>query len=183
MDDKRSYKQKVGIESYQDKDPDRGAYYREREARRRYGPSKYDSIRPAGTEKRLSERKSEGLKRAGFGAALAVPVVALETALGSDGGKEGKGPIGAGAQHFAGTGDRFVKSVKGMKDFIGHGLDQYKNAKAKEAKLDRELDDQKKREKRGKANGGAVKKMATGGSVSKRADGIAKRGKTKGRVC
>jgi hypothetical protein len=31
--------------------------------------------------------------------------------------------------------------------------------------------------------GGAVKKMATGGSVSKRADGIAKRGKTKGRVC
>ena len=31
--------------------------------------------------------------------------------------------------------------------------------------------------------GGAIKKMATGGSVSKRADGIAKRGKTKGRVC
>jgi hypothetical protein len=31
--------------------------------------------------------------------------------------------------------------------------------------------------------GGAVKKMATGGSVSRRADGIAQRGKTKGRVC
>jgi len=35
---------------------------------------------------------------------------------------------------------------------------------------------------RGKKNGGAVKKMAKGGSVSKRADGIAQRGKTKGRI-
>ena len=183
MDDKRSYKKKVGIESYQDKDPDRNAYYREREARFLNKPSKYDSIRPAGTEKRLAERKAEGLKKAGLGAALAVPVVALETALGSDGGKGGKGPITAGAQQFAGTGDRFVKSVKETKDFIGQGLAQYKGAKAKEAKLDRELDDQKKRETRGKANGGAVKKMAAGGSVSRRADGIAKRGKTRGKVC
>ena len=31
--------------------------------------------------------------------------------------------------------------------------------------------------------GGAVKKMAAGGSVSRRADGIAKRGKTRGKVC
>ena len=31
--------------------------------------------------------------------------------------------------------------------------------------------------------GGAVKKMAAGGSASKRADGIAQRGKTKGRMC
>jgi hypothetical protein len=31
--------------------------------------------------------------------------------------------------------------------------------------------------------GGAVKKMASGGSASSRADGIAQRGKTKGRVC
>jgi hypothetical protein len=35
---------------------------------------------------------------------------------------------------------------------------------------------------RGKKNDGAVKKMANGGSVSKRADGIAQRGKTKGRM-
>jgi hypothetical protein len=37
-----------------------------------------------------------------------------------------------------------------------------------------------------KASGGAVKKMASGGSVSsasKRADGIAQRGKTKGKMC
>jgi hypothetical protein len=31
--------------------------------------------------------------------------------------------------------------------------------------------------------GGEVKKMASGGSVSSRADGIAQRGKTKGRMC
>jgi hypothetical protein len=31
--------------------------------------------------------------------------------------------------------------------------------------------------------GGAVKKMASGGSASKRADGIAQRGKTRGRMC
>ena len=38
----------------------------------------------------------------------------------------------------------------------------------------------------GYAKGGAVKKMASGGSVglaSKRADGIAQRGKTRGKVC
>ena len=31
--------------------------------------------------------------------------------------------------------------------------------------------------------GGKVKKMAKGGSASSRADGIAQRGKTKGRMC
>ena len=35
---------------------------------------------------------------------------------------------------------------------------------------------------RGKKTGGGVKKMAKGGSVAKRADGVAKRGKTKGRM-
>jgi len=33
------------------------------------------------------------------------------------------------------------------------------------------------------AKGGSVKKMAVGGSASKRGDGIAQRGKTKGRIC
>lgn len=44
----------------------------------------------------------------------------------------------------------------------------------------------KEREKSGMRSGGAVKKYASGGSVSsasKRADGIAQRGKTRGRVC
>jgi hypothetical protein len=44
----------------------------------------------------------------------------------------------------------------------------------------------KERENSGMRKGGAVKKYASGGSVSsasKRADGIAQRGKTRGRVC
>ena len=42
-----------------------------------------------------------------------------------------------------------------------------------------------KRETRGKAKGGAIKKMASGGSVSasRRGDGIAQRGTTRGKIC
>jgi len=41
------------------------------------------------------------------------------------------------------------------------------------------------RERRGMKKGGAVKKMASGGAVSasRRADGIAQRGKTRGKMC
>jgi len=44
---------------------------------------------------------------------------------------------------------------------------------------------QMQRERRGMKKGGAVKKMASGGAVSasKRADGIAQRGKTRGKMC
>ena len=35
----------------------------------------------------------------------------------------------------------------------------------------------------GKKKGGSVKKMASGGSASSRADGIAQRGKTRGMMC
>jgi hypothetical protein len=52
----------------------------------------------------------------------------------------------------------------------------------KKDKSDRESEAELKRETRGKAKGGAVK-MAKGGSASARADGIAQRGKTKGRMC
>ena len=34
-----------------------------------------------------------------------------------------------------------------------------------------------------KAKGGKIKKMASGGMASKRADGIAQRGKTRGKMC
>jgi hypothetical protein len=39
------------------------------------------------------------------------------------------------------------------------------------------------RERRGMKKGGAVKKMASGGSASSRADGIATKGKTRGKMC
>jgi hypothetical protein len=38
-------------------------------------------------------------------------------------------------------------------------------------------------EERGLKHGGKVKKMASGGSASKRADGIAQKGKTRGKMC
>lgn len=40
-----------------------------------------------------------------------------------------------------------------------------------------------RRSREGMKSGGAVKKYANGGSASKRADGIAQRGKTRGKVC
>lgn len=171
------YKRKMGIEE----DKDSPAYYREKENVRMSKPGKYDSIRPAGEEERLSKRKSEGLKQAAMGAGLAPFVVPAETVFGGRS-SGNKGPIGAGAEQLAGAGDRLVKSTKEAADSIGGGLRQYKNAKSEEADLDTELDSQTKRETRGKAKGGAVK-MASGGSVSARADGIAQRGKTKGRMC
>jgi hypothetical protein len=163
------YKRKMGVEE----DKDSPAYYREKEARRMNKPSKYDSIRPSGEEERLSTRKSEGLKQAATGVGLAPVGIALETAIGKSN-TENKGPIGAGAEHFAGTGDRFVKATKDAAGYIGGGIDKYKNAKAEEASLDRELENQTKREARG---------MASGGTASARADGVAQRGKTKGRMC
>ena len=173
------YKRKMGIEE----DKDSPLYNRESLNRETYKPSKYDSIRSAGEEERLSKRKSEGLKQAAMGAGLAPVSIAFETAMGrSD--TRGKGPIGAGATHLAGTGDRFAKSVKEAADFIGGGVRKYKNAKSEEADLDTELDSQTKRETRGKAKGGMTKAYAKGGKVSSassRADGIAQRGKTKGK--
>ena len=64
----------------------------------------------------------------------------------------------------------------------------YDPVAAKKAQaVQREVMNEGRRETRGKVpaaalkKGGAVKKMASGGSVSKRADGCAQRGKTKGR--
>lgn len=158
------YKRKMGIEE----DKDSEAYYREKENRRMSKPGKYDSVRPAGEEERLSKRKSEGLKQAAMGTAMAPAVVALETALGNSD-TEGKGPIGAGAAHLAGTGNRLAKSVTEAKDFIGSGINQYKSAKSAEADLDRELESQTKRESRGMAKGGKAKtkEMAKGGMTAK----------------
>jgi hypothetical protein len=161
------YKRKMGIEE----DKDSPSYNRESLNRETYKPSKYDSIRSAGEEQRLSKRKSEGVKQAAMGVGLAPLVVPLETAMGGSDSKD-KGPIGAGASHLARTGDRLAKSVKEAKDFIGGGINQYRSAKSEEAGLDRELESQKKRETRG---------MASGGSASARADGCATKGKTKGR--
>lgn len=163
-----TYKRKMGIEE----DKDSPAYWREKEARRANKPSKYDSIRPSGEEERLSTAKREGLKNAAIGTAVAPVAVALETALGRSG--SNKGPIGAGADHLMGAASRASKSAKEAADFIKHGGERYMSAKDKEEALDRELESQNRREARGMKTGGSV-------SASRRADGIAQRGKTRGR--
>jgi len=165
------YKRKMGIEE----DKDTYGYGRERSNRRLYGPSKYDSIRPAGTEERLSSAKKEGLKDAAFGVAVSPLVVPVATALGSSKSKV-QGPMSALAEQVATAPQRAAKSVKDAAKFIGSGISKYSNAKDAEADLDRELESQNKRESRGMKKGGMTS------SASSRADGIAKRGKTKGRM-
>ena len=165
-----NYKRKMGIEE----DKDSPAYWREKDARQFNKPSKYDSIRPSGEEERLSKRKSEGLKQAAMGAGLAPVSIPLETAFGGRS-SENKGPIGAAVSQLSGAGDRLVKSTKEAADSIGGGVRKYKKAKDEEEDLDRELDSQTKRETRGMKAGGIT--------ASSRADGIATRGKTRGKMC
>jgi len=74
-----------------------------------------------------------------------------------------------GVANKMGESDR-VKLSEDSKDRIAH---------AENAKALREVD----AEKEGMKKGGKVKKYASGGSVSSRGDGIAQRGKTKGRMC
>lgn len=201
------YKRKMGIEE----DKDSPSYNRESLNRETNKPSKYDSIRSAGEEKRLSKRKFEGLKQAAMGTAMAPAVVALETAMGGSDSKD-KGPIGAGVSHLAGAGNRLAKSVKEAKDFIGGGVNQYRNAKSEEAGLDRELENQIKRESRKKEDKedsmtpGQKQSMQEakdaemqpkirkayedsknykggGMTASSRADGCCVKGKTRGKMC
>ena len=166
-----TYKRKMGIEE----DKDSPAYYREREARRMNKPSKYDSIRPSGEEERLSTAKRTGLKDAAIGAGLGPVAVALETALGRNDGPN-KGPIGAGADQLMSAPSRALRSAKDAANVISGGGERYMSAKETESALDRELESQNRRESRGMKKGGQV-------SASRRADGIAQRGKTKGRMC
>jgi hypothetical protein len=168
-----NYKRKMGIEE----DKDSEAYYREKENRRINKPGKYDSIRPSGEEDRLNDQKVRGLKQAAAGTIMAPAGVALSTLAGSSRDGANKGPIGAGVDYLAGMPSRAIDAVKGAGEFIGSGVSQYKKAKDEEADLNRELDSQTKREARGMAKGGKVS------SASSRADGIAQRGKTKGRMC
>ena len=166
-----TYKRKMGIEE----DKDSPAYYREREARRINKPSKYDSIRPSGEEERLSTSKREGLKDAAIGTALAPVGIALETAFGRNDGSN-KGPIGAGVDQLMSAPSRAAKSAKEAADLISGGGERYMRAKDEEDALDRELESQNRRESRGMKKGGTVR------SASSRADGIAQRGKTRGRM-
>ena len=81
------------------------------------------------------------------------------------------------------------RGIKGEKDFLSKiSTTMAKSARdeQKEAKRRRESVPESARNYEGlegMKKGGKVKKMASGGSASKRADGIAQRGKTRGKVC
>jgi hypothetical protein len=73
--------------------------------------------------------------------------------------------------------------IKGSIDSAGKSV--VRTPQQRMADAAREVEARRKREAEGMRKGGAVKKYASGGSVSsasKRADGIAQRGKTRGRV-
>jgi hypothetical protein len=73
--------------------------------------------------------------------------------------------------------------IKGTMDSAGKSVVRTPQQRMTDAA--REVEERRKKES-GMRRGGAVKKYASGGSVgsaSKRADGIAQRGKTKGRIC
>jgi len=173
----------IKSDMYTDKvDKDSPKYWREKEARRMNSPSKYDSIRPPTDpgireEDLIAKDKKDSLKGIALSAALAPIKIPLETVLG--GRYKGLGPISEGVEQLAGAPGRFVKSLKETKNEISQELDRYKNTKEYEEDLNRELKSQDRRETR------SMNSMKKGGSVSasRRADGIAQRGKTKGRMC
>jgi hypothetical protein len=71
------------------------------------------------------------------------------------------------------------KGGMSMADFEKSGKDVEKKGMKEGSKADMALD---KKQMMGMKKGGGVKKMASGGSASSRADGIAVKGKTRGRM-
>ena len=144
--------------------------------RREENPSdKYGSIREFGTENRIKQSKKDALKSLAFGVATGPALTALDAA--SRDIPDPSGPIGSGADYLRTRPAAAAKAVKDTSNFIGNAASKYKASKEEEEDLDRELADQKKRETRGKKKGGMIKS-----SASSRGDGIAQRGKTKGRM-
>jgi hypothetical protein len=142
--------------------------------RREENPSdKYGSIREFGTENRIKQSKKDALKSLAFGVATAPSLTALD-AMSRDI-PNPSGPIGSGADYLRTRPAAAAKAIKDTSNFIGNAASKYKASKEEEKDLDRELADQMKRETRGMKKGGKV-------SASSRGDGIAQRGKTKGRM-
>jgi hypothetical protein len=132
----------------------------ERLAARHRRPGRYDSIRPEGFESKIKSEKMDALKKGVSGAGQ----VAKQTALAAIPG--GLGLLVADPLE----GGRGAKKMRGA-------YDKYQASSEKQDAADREMADQVRRESRGVEykKGGKVSK------ASSRADGIAQKGKTKGR--
>jgi hypothetical protein len=107
---------------------------------------------------------------------------------------EGKGPSGAKGTQDVGKALGMSSNAKGTQTlgdrikgtFESAGKSVVRTPAERMAEAARQVEERRKREAEGMKKGGKVKKYASGGSVSsasKRADGIAQRGKTKGRIC
>jgi len=132
----------------------------ERLAAKHRSPGRYDSIRPEGFESKIKSEKMDALKKGVSGAGQVAKQVALAAIPG------GVGLLGADPYE----GGRGAKKMRGA-------YDMYQASSEKQDAADREMADQVRRESRGVE----YKKGGKVGSASKRADGIATKGKTKGR--
>jgi hypothetical protein len=130
-------------------------------------PGRYDSIRSRGFEEGVDAEKSAAMKQGLSG----VGQMAKQAAIAAL-----SGPLGALA---ADTHEGIRGGKKAMDAY-----EKFKEASGKKDAADREMASQMRRETRGVEfkQGGKVK-MASGGSASRRADGIAQRGKTRGKMC
>jgi hypothetical protein len=124
-------------------------------------PSKYSSVRSNDFEKDVNQEKIDAAKQGLRGAGKLAKQAGLVAI-----------PGGAGA--LMGDAYEVNRGAKMVKGAVG----KFQAASEKEDAADRELNSQLRRESRGVEykKGGSV-------SASRRADGIAQRGKTKGRVC
>jgi hypothetical protein len=126
-------------------------------------PERYESVRPSGFEKRITSAKDEAIGEGVRGAGSVLKEAGKVAATLPMG---GVGIMGVNLQD-AETG---VDNVK-------NAVKKYRRASTEQDTADREMEAQDRRESRGMKSGGSV------GSASKRADGIAQRGKTRGKMC
>ncbi len=129
---------------------------------RRLPPGQYDSIRPEGFEGKIKSEKMDALKKGISGAGQVAKQIALAAIPG------GVGLLGADPYEGA----RGAKKMRGA-------YDKYQASSEKQDAADREMADQVRRETRGVE----YKKGGKVNSASSRADGIAQKGKTKGKMC
>jgi hypothetical protein len=125
-------------------------------------PERYESVRPSGFEKRITSAKNEAIGEGMRGAGSVLKEAGKVAATLPMG---GVGIMGVNRQDAEGG----VSDVK-------NAIEKYRRASTEQDAADREMEAQDRRESRGMKSGGSV------GSASKRADGCAVKGKTKGRM-
>ena len=123
-------------------------------------PGRYDSVRPTDFENKIKSAKDQAVGQGLRGAGSVLKEAGKVAATLPMGGVGVMGVNRSDAE----------SGVTNVKDAIG----KYRKASAEQDAADREMEAQDRRESRGMKKGGSV-------SASSRADGIAQRGKTKGK--